>query len=56
MLGIEPGIDTLQAGEALDQQPGAGEQRERERHLGHDERPAEALAAPVAGAAPRRPP
>ena len=37
MPGIEPGIDALQPGEALHQQPGAGEQRERERHLGHDQ-------------------
>ena len=45
---IEPGIDLLQPREAADQEPGADEERERERDLRDDETLANPLAAMLA--------
>ena len=50
LFGLEAGIDARQLDEAPDEQPGADEQHDGERHLRHDERRPHALAA-AAGAA-----
>src|SRR4029434_1344895 len=43
-LGVEALVDGEQPFEAAEEQAGADEQGERERHLGHDERAAQTLA------------
>ncbi len=48
-LGVETLVDGEQPVEAAQEQAGADEQGERERHLGHDERAAQALAGRPAG-------
>ena len=43
LLGLEAGIDARQLEEAADQQAGAGQQHDGERHLGDDQRRAHAM-------------
>jgi hypothetical protein len=50
MVGVEARVHALQPGEALHQEPGSREQRQRQRHLGDDQHPSQALPTPVAGA------
>ena len=47
LLGVEPGVDGGELREAADQEPGAGEQHHRERHLGHDQRAAHPRPAAI---------
>ena len=46
---LEPGVHPLEPGEALEQQARPGEQRERQRDLGHHQAPPERVAAAVGG-------
>lgn len=65
-LGLEAGVDRGEPREALDHQPGAGQQGQRERHLGHHQRAAQTAGSPgsspaartqrALGAAPERQP
>ena len=45
LLGVEAQLDLLQAGEALEQQAGADQEHERQRHLRRDQHPAGPVAA-----------
>jgi hypothetical protein len=49
VVDAEPGIDPLEAEEAVDEQPGSDEQHERERNLGDDEYRARPRATAAAG-------
>src|SRR5438034_4909339 len=45
MIGAETGIEIPQMHEAVDQEPGANQQDERDRYLGNDQRTAKTLPA-----------
>ena len=51
MIRLEPGIYAHQAGKALDQQTGSGQQRQGQRDRCHDKTPADRETAPVPGIA-----